>query len=67
MDVIHEHGVPPSELDVDVLTGDFPWLRFLMGRPFGRALLNEGLVQMRLVCNRAEEPVIQVTTSAAPG
>ena len=35
--------------------------------PHARNAVTHGIASMRLVCNRAEEPVIQVTTSAAPG
>ena len=41
------HG--EADLHEDVLRGDFPWQRFLMGRPWGRVLLREGPTTMTLV------------------
>ena len=66
MDLFHEHTGAPSELAVDLLTGDFPWDTFLMGREFGRDLMQEGITSMHLVCNEEEEPVIDVFTRADP-
>ena len=38
-----------ENLNDEVLHGDFPWQRFLMGRPCGQKLLQEGLTTMTLV------------------
>ena len=66
MDIFHRRTGAPSELAVDLLTGDFPWDTFLMGREFGRDLMQEGITSMHLVCNEEEEPVIDVFTRADP-
>ena len=53
-----------AELALDLLTGDFPWNTFLMGRPFGRTILEQGVASMRLV-SRDGEAVTEVSTRSA--
>ena len=65
MDIFHDHPGEPTELAVDLLTGDFPWDTFLMGRPWGLNLMKKGITSMHLVCTE-EEPVIDVFTRADP-
>ena len=65
MDLFHEHTGAPSELAVDLLTGDFPWNTFLLGRPWGRDLVDQGIASMFLVCSEGE-PVIDVFTRSDP-
>ena len=66
MDIFHRRTGLPSELAVDLLTGDFPWDTFLMGRPWGLNLMQEGITSMHLVCKEEGEPVIDVFTRADP-
>lgn len=64
MDYFHAHTGPPAELALDLLTGDFPWNTFLMGRPSGQTILEQGVAIMRLV-SRDGEAVIEVPTRSA--
>ena len=66
MDIFHDHPGEPTELAVDLLTGDFPWDTFLMGRPWGLNLLDERVTSMHLVCDSREKPVIDVFTRERP-
>ena len=46
----HEQaGLAMENLHVNVLTSDFPWERFLMGRPWGRQILDLHVTTMTLV------------------
>ena len=66
MDLFHERRGTPAELSVDLLTGDFPWNTFLMGRPWGMILLDERVTSMHLVCDSRGKPVIDVFTRERP-
>ena len=57
---------PSAELAVDLLTGDFPWITFLMGQPWGLNLLDERVTSMHLVCDSRQQPVIDVFTRGRP-
>ena len=65
-----EYGGNDHDLNVDLLAsastpGGFEWHRFLMGRPFGITILQEGIVDLRLVwC--ANGVCLRVTTRARP-
>ena len=45
--------------------GGFPWHRFLMGRPWGRTLFQEGVTSIILTW-REVGPALQVCTEAVP-
>jgi len=49
----------------DLLPGDFPWHRFLMGRPRGQAIMLEGLTTMTLVRLKGQ-PAFRFTTMDHP-
>ena len=49
----------------DVLRSDFPWTRFLMGRPWGLELLKQGVTTMTLVSWKGQ-PAFRFTTNDRP-
>ena len=58
------HG--EADFQENVLEGDlFPWQRFLMGRPWGKKLLLEGVTTMTLV-RWERQPAFRFTTLAWP-
>ena len=70
MDMYHAHmaaGGVQSSMRVDVLAmpGNFEWPRFLMGRPWGRTLVAQGIAQLHLVWRDEEGVALRVETSTA--
>ena len=68
MDMYHAHmaaGGVHSSMRVDVLAfcGNFEWHRFLMGRPWGRELVAQGIAQLHLVWRDQEGVALRVETS----
>ena len=67
-DLVAEHAVDlvARELAVDLVTGDvkFPWIAFLMGRPWGVDLMAQGIASMVLIWQGG--PVIEVEVRGPP-
>ena len=62
-------GISLKQVYESVIENDwFDWVRFLQARPFGRALLKEGVTSLTLVCSDSTpvKPLLIVTTQAHP-